>query len=82
MHVKRFTVRHPGVPRESRGTYANLSHEAAIAHGRHTSGAGNTFIRAMPRGSRAITMNTKTEDHARQRKEGEPWPRHLAPGTS
>ena len=65
MHVKRFTVRHPEVARESRATYANLSHEAAIAHERCTSGAGNTFIRAMPRGSRAITMKTKTEDHAR-----------------
>ncbi len=32
VHVKGFTVRHPGVPPELRGTYAGLGHEAAIAH--------------------------------------------------
>jgi len=31
-HVKGFTMRHPGVPAELRGTYAGLAHEAAIAH--------------------------------------------------
>ncbi len=31
-HVKGFTMRHPGVPPELRGTYAGLGHEAAIAH--------------------------------------------------
>jgi isoamylase len=32
MHVKGFTMRHPGVPPELRGTYAGLGHPAAIAH--------------------------------------------------
>ena len=31
VHVKGFTMRHPGVPEELRGTYAGLGHEAAIA---------------------------------------------------
>ena len=31
VHVKGFTMRHPGVPPELRGTYAGLGHEAAIA---------------------------------------------------
>jgi isoamylase len=32
LHVKGFTMRHPGVPPELRGTYAGLGHEAAIGH--------------------------------------------------
>ena len=32
VHVKGFTMRHPGVPAELRGTYAGLGHEAAIAY--------------------------------------------------
>jgi isoamylase len=32
LHVKGFTMRHPGIPPELRGTYAGLGHEAAIAH--------------------------------------------------
>ena len=32
IHVKGFTMRHPGVPPELRGTYAGLAHEAVIAH--------------------------------------------------
>jgi glycogen operon protein len=32
VHVKGFTMRHPGVPAELRGTYAGLGHPAAIAH--------------------------------------------------
>ncbi len=32
VHVKGFTMRHPGVPPELRGTYAGLGHEAAISH--------------------------------------------------
>jgi len=31
-HVKGFTVRHPGIPEELRGTYAGLAHPAAIEH--------------------------------------------------
>ena len=32
VHVKGFTMRHPGIPPELRGTYAGLGHEAAIAY--------------------------------------------------
>ncbi len=32
VHVKGFTMRHPGIPAELRGTFAGLGHEAAIAH--------------------------------------------------
>ena len=32
VHVKGFTMRHPEIPPELRGTYAGLGHEAAIAH--------------------------------------------------
>jgi isoamylase len=31
-HVRGFTVRHPGIPAELRGTYAGLAHPAAIEH--------------------------------------------------
>ena len=30
VHVKGFTMRHPDIPAELRGTYAGLGHEAAI----------------------------------------------------
>ncbi len=32
LHVKGFTMRHPEIPPELRGTYAGLGHDAAIAH--------------------------------------------------
>jgi glycogen operon protein len=32
LHVRGFTMRHPGVPPELRGTYAGLAHPAAIEH--------------------------------------------------
>jgi isoamylase len=32
VHVKGFTMRHPGVPPELRGTYAGLGHEAAVGY--------------------------------------------------
>src|SRR5262249_53304476 len=32
VHVKGFTMRHPDIPPELRGTYAGLAHDAAIAH--------------------------------------------------
>ena len=32
LHVKGFTMRHPGVPEPLRGTYAGLAHSAAIGH--------------------------------------------------
>jgi glycogen operon protein len=31
-HVKGFTMRHPGVPEELRGTYAGFAHPAAVEH--------------------------------------------------
>jgi isoamylase len=32
LHVKGFTMRHPGVPEELRGTYAGLGHESVIGY--------------------------------------------------
>ena len=32
VHVKGFTMTHPGIPEELRGTYAGLAHPAAIEH--------------------------------------------------
>ncbi len=32
LHVRGFTMRHPGIPEELRGTYAGLAHPAAISH--------------------------------------------------
>jgi isoamylase len=45
VHVKGFTMRHPGVPPELRGTYAGLGHEAAIAH---LLGLGVTGVELLP----------------------------------
>ena len=45
VHVKGFTMRHPGVPPELRGTYAGLGHEAAIAH---LLGLGATAVELLP----------------------------------
>ncbi|KPC67047.1 glycogen debranching protein GlgX [Streptomyces chattanoogensis] len=32
LHVRGFTMRHPGIPEHLRGTYAGLSHPAALEH--------------------------------------------------
>jgi isoamylase len=45
VHVKGFTMRHPGIPPELRGTYAGLGHEAAIAH---LTGLGVTTVELLP----------------------------------
>jgi glycogen operon protein len=45
VHVKGFTMRHPEVPSELRGTYAGLGHEAAIAHLRDL---GVTAVELLP----------------------------------
>jgi glycogen operon protein len=45
VHVKGFTMRHPGVPPELRGTYAGLAHEAAISH---LTGLGITTVELLP----------------------------------
>jgi isoamylase len=44
-HVRGFTMRHPEVPREIRGTYAGLAHPAAI---RHLTSLGATAVELMP----------------------------------
>jgi len=45
LHVKGFTMRHPEIPPELRGTYAGLGHEAAIAH---LTGLGVTAVELLP----------------------------------
>ena len=45
IHVKGFTMRHPDIPPELRGTYAGLAHEAAIAH---LTGLGVTAVELLP----------------------------------
>ena len=45
VHVKGFTMRHPGVPENLRGTYAGLAHPAAI---RHLKQLGVTAIELLP----------------------------------
>ena len=45
IHVKGFTMRHPDIPPELRGTYAGLAHEAAIAH---LTGLGVTTVELLP----------------------------------
>ncbi len=45
VHVKGFTMAHPGVPPELQGTYAGLGHEAAIGH---LTGLGVTAVELLP----------------------------------
>ncbi len=45
VHVKGFTMRHPGIPADLRGTYAGLAHDAAIAH---LVGLGVTAVELLP----------------------------------
>jgi glycogen operon protein len=45
VHVKGFTMRHPDIPPELRGTYAGLGHEAAVAHLRDL---GVTAVELLP----------------------------------
>jgi glycogen operon protein len=44
-HVRGFTMRHPGIPAELRGTYAGLAHPAAIEH---FTALGITSVELMP----------------------------------
>ncbi|MEX2271573.1 MAG: glycogen debranching protein GlgX [Vicinamibacterales bacterium] len=44
-HVRGFTMRHPAIPEEMRGTYAALTHPAAIDHLRNL---GVTAVELMP----------------------------------
>jgi isoamylase len=45
LHVRGFTMRHPGVPEQLRGTYAGLGHPAAIEHLRKL---GVTTVELLP----------------------------------
>ena len=45
IHVKGFTMRHPDIPPELRGTYAGLAHEAAIGH---LTGLGVSTVELLP----------------------------------
>jgi isoamylase len=45
VHVKGFTMRHPGVPGPLRGTYAGLGHEAAVGY---LAGLGVTAVELLP----------------------------------
>ncbi|MBK5260509.1 MAG: glycogen debranching protein GlgX, partial [Thermoanaerobaculia bacterium] len=45
VHVKGFTMRHPGIPPELRGTYAGLAHPASI---RHLKALGITAVELLP----------------------------------
>ena len=45
LHVRGFTIRHPAIPPDLRGTFAGLAHPAAIAHLR---ALGVTAVELMP----------------------------------
>ncbi|MDJ0379447.1 glycogen debranching protein GlgX [Streptomyces sp. G-G2] len=45
LHVRGFTMRHPGIPEELRGTYAGLAHPAAIEH---LTALGVTAVELLP----------------------------------
>src|SRR5262249_25437656 len=45
VHVRGFTATHPGVPKELRGTYAGLVHEAAL---QHLADLGMTAVELLP----------------------------------
>ncbi|MGW1515843.1 glycogen debranching protein GlgX [Streptomyces sp. NPDC002287] len=45
LHVRGFTMRHPGVPEALRGTYAGLAHPAAVEH---LVGLGVTAVELLP----------------------------------
>ncbi|MGW6912252.1 glycogen debranching protein GlgX [Kitasatospora sp. NPDC054939] len=58
LHVRGFTMRHPGVPAELRGTYAGLAHPAAIEH---LTGLGVTAVELLP------VHQYASEDHLQAR---------------
>ncbi|MDH6112870.1 isoamylase [Kitasatospora sp. MAP12-15] len=45
LHVRGFTMRHPGIPAELRGTYAGLAHPAAVEY---LVGLGVTAVELLP----------------------------------
>jgi isoamylase len=58
LHVRGFTMRHPGIPAELRGTYAGLAHPAAIEH---LVGLGVTAVELLP------VHQYADEDHLQER---------------
>ncbi|MFI9327543.1 glycogen debranching protein GlgX [Kitasatospora sp. NPDC052868] len=58
LHVRGFTMRHPGVPPELRGTYAGLAHPAALEH---LTGLGVTAVELLP------VHQYASEDHLQAR---------------
>ncbi|WP_431680606.1 glycogen debranching protein GlgX [Kitasatospora sp. KL5] len=58
MHVRGFTMRHPDVPPDLRGTYAGLAHPAAIAH---LTRLGVTAVELLP------VHHHVSEDHLQSR---------------
>ncbi|MFI5646984.1 glycogen debranching protein GlgX [Kitasatospora sp. NPDC051705] len=58
LHVRGFTMRHPDVPPQLRGTYAGLAHPAAIAH---LTGLGVTAVELLP------VHQFASEDHLQSR---------------
>ncbi|MFE2171488.1 glycogen debranching protein GlgX [Kitasatospora sp. NPDC059462] len=58
LHVRGFTLRHPGVPPALRGTYAGLAHPAAVAH---LTGLGVTAVELLP------VHHHVSEDHLQAR---------------
>jgi len=64
LHVRGFTMRHPGIPPELRGTYAGLAHPAAI---QHLVGLGVTAVELLP------VHQYASEDHLQQRGLGNYW---------
>ncbi|MFI6443001.1 glycogen debranching protein GlgX [Kitasatospora sp. NPDC050543] len=64
LHVRGFTMRHPGVPPELRGTYAGLGHPAAIEH---LTGLGITAVELLP------VHQYADEDHLQTRRLTNYW---------
>ncbi|MGK4583050.1 glycogen debranching protein GlgX [Kitasatospora sp. HPMI-4] len=58
LHVRGFTMRHPGIPPELRGTYAGLAHPAALEY---LTGLGVTAVELLP------VHHHVSEDHLQQR---------------
>ncbi|MEV4556522.1 glycogen debranching protein GlgX [Kitasatospora sp. NPDC049285] len=58
LHVRGFTMRHPDIPPQLRGTYAGLAHPAAIAH---LTRLGVTAVELLP------VHHHVSEDHLQQR---------------
>ncbi|GAA1250229.1 glycogen debranching protein GlgX [Kitasatospora nipponensis] len=58
LHVRGFTMRHPGIPAELRGSYAGLAHPAALEY---LTGLGVTAVELLP------VHQFASEDHLHRR---------------